>query len=225
MKTTIYIDGYNLYYGALRGTPYKWLDVVSLFEAICHDENPAIQVQAVKLFTSPIKAKISTRKDQAVRSQRLYLNALKQCHPERLTVIEGFFQLTKGAFPRYQKPIEKMDKVEVWRLEEKQTDVNIALHLYSDVVQKHTEQVILVSNDSDFIPAFTFARQANPVINIGTILPRLPTDTGIQRPTNTELSKLSDWSRHYIRPEELEASQLPNKIPTKKKPIIKPDYW
>jgi hypothetical protein len=34
MQTTVYIDGYNLYYGALRGTPYKWLDVVRLFETI-----------------------------------------------------------------------------------------------------------------------------------------------------------------------------------------------
>lgn len=25
MKTTLYVDGYNLYYGLLRNTPYKWL--------------------------------------------------------------------------------------------------------------------------------------------------------------------------------------------------------
>ena len=28
MKTIAYIDGYNLYYSLLRGSPYKWLDVV-----------------------------------------------------------------------------------------------------------------------------------------------------------------------------------------------------
>jgi len=26
MKTTIYIDGYNLYYGLVKNTQYKWLD-------------------------------------------------------------------------------------------------------------------------------------------------------------------------------------------------------
>jgi hypothetical protein len=31
MKTSIYIDGYNLYYGRLRNTKFKWLDVVALF--------------------------------------------------------------------------------------------------------------------------------------------------------------------------------------------------
>ncbi len=58
--------------------PNKWLDVVRLFETICHAQNPATQIQEVKFFTAPIKVRISTRKDQALRSQRLYLNALQQ---------------------------------------------------------------------------------------------------------------------------------------------------
>lgn len=32
LRTRIYIDGYNFYYGCLRGTPYKWLDLLPLFE-------------------------------------------------------------------------------------------------------------------------------------------------------------------------------------------------
>ena len=32
LRTRIYIDGFNLYYGCLRQTPYKWLDLVALFE-------------------------------------------------------------------------------------------------------------------------------------------------------------------------------------------------
>lgn len=34
LRTRIYIDGYNFYYGCLRGTPYKWLDLLPLFEGI-----------------------------------------------------------------------------------------------------------------------------------------------------------------------------------------------
>ena len=52
MKTTIYIDGYNLYYGALRNTAYKWLDIVQLFSGICHIQNPTCEVVAVKFFTA-----------------------------------------------------------------------------------------------------------------------------------------------------------------------------
>jgi len=28
MKTIIYIDGFNLYYGCLKDSPYKWLNVL-----------------------------------------------------------------------------------------------------------------------------------------------------------------------------------------------------
>jgi hypothetical protein len=34
MRTYVYIDAFNLYYGALKGTPYKWLDVKALFGSI-----------------------------------------------------------------------------------------------------------------------------------------------------------------------------------------------
>jgi len=30
MATIVYVDGFNLYYGALKGTPYKWLDIHAL---------------------------------------------------------------------------------------------------------------------------------------------------------------------------------------------------
>lgn len=30
MATIVYIDGFNLYYGALRGSHYRWLDLEAL---------------------------------------------------------------------------------------------------------------------------------------------------------------------------------------------------
>lgn len=44
MLTTIYIDGFNLYYGALKGTPYKWLDIVKLFSTITNELNPEVKM-------------------------------------------------------------------------------------------------------------------------------------------------------------------------------------
>ena len=34
MKLAVYIDGLNLYYGVLKKTPYKWLNVKSLVKNI-----------------------------------------------------------------------------------------------------------------------------------------------------------------------------------------------
>jgi hypothetical protein len=30
MRTNVYVGGFNLYYGCLKGTPYQWLDVAAL---------------------------------------------------------------------------------------------------------------------------------------------------------------------------------------------------
>lgn len=30
MRTAVYVDGFNLFYRALRGTPYRWLDLLAL---------------------------------------------------------------------------------------------------------------------------------------------------------------------------------------------------
>ena len=39
MRTIVYVDGFNLYYGAVRGTPYKWLDLRALFTRILRPDN------------------------------------------------------------------------------------------------------------------------------------------------------------------------------------------
>ena len=43
----VYIDGFNLYYGALKGSPYKWLDLY----ALCRHMLPANTIQFVEYFT------------------------------------------------------------------------------------------------------------------------------------------------------------------------------
>ena len=52
MKAIVYIDGYNLYYGLLKGTPYKWLDLWALARALLKED---IELLAVKYFTAPVK--------------------------------------------------------------------------------------------------------------------------------------------------------------------------
>jgi uncharacterized LabA/DUF88 family protein len=49
--------------------------------------------------------------------------------------------------------------VEVWRLEEKQTDVNISLHAYRDAAKGLAEQLVFVSNDTDLEPALLAIRE------------------------------------------------------------------
>jgi uncharacterized LabA/DUF88 family protein len=225
MKTTIYIDGYNLYYGSLHGGPYKWRDVVKLCNTICKEQQPASEVITVKYFTAPVKAKVSTHGQQSLVSQSAYHKALKNLYPSVIEIISGYFIQERGTLPRYKKPIQKNDRVEVWRLEEKKTDVNIAMHMYRDVVRNECDQIVLVSNDSDIVPSLEFIRKDYSEVVIGSIMPRRKVKQGKNRVSNKEISDLSNWTRQYVLDSELENSQLPDLVPTKKKPAYKPDYW
>ena len=70
-----------------------------------------------------------------------------------------------------------------------------------------------------------FLKQDCPQLKIGLIFPRKKPKEKKRRPPNKSLSKHADWTRSYILKEELIQFQLPDIIPTRKKPAIKPDYW
>lgn len=226
MKTIVYIDGYNLYYGRLKDTDHKWLDLLKLFQIISKVQNPSSEITQIKYFTAPVKAKFASRGQEAAQSQSSYHRALKSVHDNTVEIICGYHDASLGTPPRYKNPIDKDDRVDIWKLEEKQTDVNIALHMYKDAIEGKCCQQILVSNDSDLEPPLKLIRENQPEITLGLIIPRhKPTDPKHARAPNQRLSKYTQWTRHHILDEECANSQLADKIPTKRKPIIKPAYW
>ncbi len=46
MRIFVYVDGFNLFYGAFRGTPWRWLDLVALFEKILQPQHDTAAVRA-----------------------------------------------------------------------------------------------------------------------------------------------------------------------------------
>lgn len=70
VATIVYIDGFNFYYGAVKDTPYKWLD----FEALCRRLLPKDQINKIRYFT----ARVSSRSDdpQQASWQDTFLRAL-----------------------------------------------------------------------------------------------------------------------------------------------------
>jgi hypothetical protein len=83
MKTIVYIDGFNLYYGAVKGTTYKWLDVL----ALCKFLLPKNQIVQIKYFTALVSARPNDP-DQPNR-QLLFLRALRTL--PNLEIIYGHF--------------------------------------------------------------------------------------------------------------------------------------
>ena len=83
MKTYLYVDGFNLYYGAVKDTPHKWLDIARLSQALL----PKNQILKIKYFT----ALVSARPDDPGKPtrQQIYLRALRTI--PNLEIIYGHF--------------------------------------------------------------------------------------------------------------------------------------
>jgi len=225
LKTIVYVDGYNLYYGCLKHTKYKWLDLLKFFNNLLHEQNPATEIISVKYFTADIKAKVASRGQEAQISQTLYHNALTHLYPREIQIIKGYYSLEKARLPCYQKPIDKQNRVDVWKLEEKQTDVNIALEAYRDATRSSADHLVFVSNDTDLEPALKALNRDYSHLCLGVVIPVLKTNRN-KRPGNKRLSNYAKWTRKSIREDELKNSQLPARIARNgKKPICKPKYW
>ena len=142
-RVIAYIDGFNLFYSSLKGTKNKWLDLVSLCEALVNSNQELI---AVKYFSAQIGS-YHTKPEKALR-QKIYLEAL-QISP-KIEIRLGYFSVHKTKMPL----AEDFDKgilslVEVIRTEEKGTDVNLAVQMAVDAVQDKFDYAMLFSNDSD----------------------------------------------------------------------------
>ncbi len=69
--TYVYVDGFNLYYRAVRNTPHKWLNLIRLCRQTLNPEN---KIERLRYFT----ADVSGRRDiEAPHRQQVYLRALK----------------------------------------------------------------------------------------------------------------------------------------------------
>src|SRR3954453_7316324 len=68
--TYVYVDGFNLYYGAVKDTAYKWLDL----EAMCRALLPTEPIEKIRYFTAHVTPRPGNP-GQAVR-QQTYLRAL-----------------------------------------------------------------------------------------------------------------------------------------------------
>ena len=224
IKTIAYIDGFNLYFGSLKGTPYRWLDLPGLVKQLCHEQNPNCELVAIKYYTADIKAKLSPHQDASCKAQQDYLLSL-QAHSDaqnsKLEIIKGKYNIWTAEYYAFQEPVDFENKLAVWVAEEKQTDVAIAVDLLCDVLDGACDQVVIFSNDSDLAPALREVKSRWPSKTIGVIAPIRSEG----RQPSADLKKIADWTRHEIRENELASSQLPDKVQTRKRIISKPEHW
>ncbi|MBM4143331.1 MAG: NYN domain-containing protein [Lentisphaerae bacterium] len=207
MKTYVYVDAFNLYYGAVKGTPYKWLDLQSL----CRVMIPKNTVTCIKYFTARVQPRADDP-DQPTR-QLFYLRALQTI--PNLRIIFGHYLShvvwMPLAFPvTGQKPF-----VQVVKTEEKGSDVNLATHLLTDAFDDAFECAVIVSGDSDLRAP------------IRVVLDRFHKTVGVLNPQKVPCKALQSTARFYkhIHEPALQASQFPPVLTDKTGSFHKPASW
>jgi len=229
VRTACFVDGYNLFYGLLAGTEYKWLDLPALLVLILCSEQPGSELVSIFFFTSGVKPDLASRGRLSKEAQDTYLRALIE---RGVHVHYGRHQLEPRLAPRFvdrKTPASRQDQIAIWKLEEKETDVHIAISMYRLAAKQaglptceRIGQIVLVSADTDMTPALKAIREDHPEIQVGVVLPNRE---GIKRTPPGSLKNYSNWMRHLVTREELAACQFPRQVPTRKKPARKPDYW
>jgi hypothetical protein len=207
VRTHIYVDGFNFYYGAVRGTQYKWVDFKALFSLLLQ---PHHLITKIKYFTALVKPSV---KDPDKRARQLtYIRALESYIPE-IEVIYGHF-LSHTVKAPLVAPVGGQRYVDIIRAEEKGSDVNLAVHLLNDAWLNLYDCAVVVSNDSDLAEPLRLVKIHHSKA-IGVITPH-------KTPQSYQLSQHASF-KGKIREGVLRLAQLPNPIPGTT--IFKPPSW
>ena len=201
-RIVVLIDGFNLYH-ALDFNPvsrnprinpkryckYKWLDLKKLAE--CFVMSKSDTLEDVFYFTT-----LAVWDPGKAKRHREYIKALE---------LQGV-KVIYGEFKRKEKKC-RLCKKSAWTFEEKQTDVNIALRLLSLAVVDAYDKVIVISGDTDLLPAVKMVQAIFPHKSVGVVIP-------IGK-ASEDFKNNADF--HYkMREKHLQVSLLPD-------PIVLPD--
>jgi uncharacterized LabA/DUF88 family protein len=204
IRTIVYVDGFNLYYGQLKGKSGKWLDLVQLVQNYLQPSN---QIVSLKYLTALVQPRPS-QPNQHVR-QQTYIRAI-ETNP-LVEVIYGKYLSHQVYMPR----CDGNGKECVIKTEEKMTDVNIAVHILNDAFQNSFDLAVLISNDSDLSEPLRMVRSMGKMVGI----------LNPHKNPSRQLSKYATFQK-TIRHSAILASQMPNPITDSNgNSIHKPKEW
>lgn len=157
-KIAVYVDGFNLYHGIKNlNKPYlKWLNLYSLAEKFV---DPKLdRIEKIYYFSA-----IATHLDkETILRHRTYVEALETVGVE---FIGGNFKKKMLDYKNKQINLQ-------WtKHEEKETDVNISIYMVRDAIKRSFDKIILITNDTDMVPAVKMARSENNEIQFKLLTP------------------------------------------------------
>jgi uncharacterized LabA/DUF88 family protein len=197
------IDGFNFYHSLIsegRFHKYKWIDYSELVKFFVTSKD---QIVDIMYFTSYAFWDQEKKKRHKILIDALRLKGVK--------IVFGKFKM-RDKECRICKSTYRIP-------EEKQTDINIAVKLLESAINDEFDTAILVTADSDLVPAVDALKRIFPAKRIGLLIP-------IGR-SSIELENICDFKAR-VKEKHLKSSQLPDTIVLdSKKGIVlkKPLSW
>ena len=207
MATNVYVDAFNLYYGSLKGTPYRWLDL----GALCARLLPKDRIDRIRYFTATVSARPDN--PDAPQRQQIYMRALETI--PGLSIHYGHYLTHVTRMPLANPRRGGARTVEVVKTEEKGSDVNLATYLLLDAFQRNCEVAVVISNDSDLKLPIEIA-QSELGIRVGVVNPHPPARRS---------RALQPTFFKQLRASTLGTCQFPSVLKDTKGAIRKPVQW
>jgi len=200
-RVACFIDGFNMYHAIDNrfATCYKWCNYRALINGYLQDDEQLDRVLYFSAF-----ARWDTGK---VARHNMFIKALSH---HGIEVIMGKF--------KKKKPFCKKCSQRYTTHEEKESDVNIAIHMVSMAYEDDFDTALLVSGDSDFVSTIQFLKEKFDRKKFGVIVP------GNLQFAN-DLRNVAHFSKH-VDFEHIKTSRLPDEITLEDGTLIKcpPEY-
>lgn len=231
-RTIVYVDGFNLYYGSLKNTSFRWLDIAKLCELLL----PRHNIVKIRYYTAKVKPR-GKDPHQDIR-QQLYLRALRTipniditfghflsnntrlplANPQNFWVrtckANGYkaFLVTQFLSWFFAKCFKY---VYVVKTEEKGSDVNLAAHILRDAYENRFDAAVIISNDSDLLEPIRIVKE------------ELKKEVGLLNPHPYPSKVLLREADFYkpIRKGVLSSSQFPESLKDEHGDFSKPKKW
>lgn len=202
MRVGAFVDGFNLYHGVRdeMGHAHLWIDVRQLCASLL---KPGQELRCVHYFTAYVR-----NQPESLGRQQTYLQAVKGYKPG-VTIHPGRFQ---------EKTVECLDCHHSYTTyEEKESDVWLASKLIESTVNDEIDMALLVSADSDFIPAIKTAKRLRPGLRVVAAMPPGRNSGKLARACDASFPIGSAKVRQAQFPEEMVLATGAS--------ISRPEYW
>lgn len=154
-RVTVFIDGFNLYHALNEKAlyhKYKWLNLEKFSKCFLEPKDELVDTLYFTAYTTWDSSKLARH--------QIYVSALRTVN----------VKVILGAFRRVDQEC-RICKATYQTFREKRTDVNIALNLFQTAIADTWDKALVISGDSDLLPAIEAVKITFPSKKIGIVIP------------------------------------------------------